>query len=127
MKKRKRRSDRNHAIYMITCKPTGERYVGITAIRGRAFLKSVKLRWSNHVYHAVVEGRDYPLQRAIREYGEGLFSYELLMVVRGKKEAHQLELDIINQLRPELNVEGTKKKSNRNLLQHSGTGDETSG
>lgn len=114
MKKRKRRSDRNHAIYMITCKPTGLRYVGVTAVSGRAFLKSVKRRWNNHVYHAMVEGRDYPLQKAIREYGEECFSHELLMVVRGKQEAHDLELDIINQLKPELNVEGTAKKKPKN-------------
>ncbi len=110
MKRRKKRSDRNHAIYMITCNPTGERYIGITAVSGRAFLGSVKRRWDNHVYHANIEGRDYPLQRAIREHGEKAFSHELLKVVRGKQEAHTLELDIIHSLKPELNVEGTSRK-----------------
>jgi predicted RecA/RadA family phage recombinase len=40
---------------------------------GRAFQKSVKVRWQKHVYHAMVEGRDYALQRAIREHGEEAF------------------------------------------------------
>lgn len=38
------------------------------------------------------------------------FKHELLQVVRGKKIAHEIELDLIRSLRPELNVEGTNKK-----------------
>lgn len=110
-KRRKKRCDRNHAIYMVTCQPTGQRYIGITAVTGRAFLKSVKRRWNNHVYHAIVEGRDYPLQQSIREHGEQAFCHELLMIVRGKQEAHSIELDMINSLKPELNVEGTSRKA----------------
>jgi len=108
---RKKRSDRNHAIYMITCLVTGERYIGITVIRGRAFQGSVKTRWEGHIYHALVEGRDYPLQKAIRQYGPDSFRYELMNVVRGKQAAHNLELELIRSLAPELNVEGTSKKN----------------
>jgi len=106
----KRRCDRNHAVYQITCRPTGERYVGITVIRGRAFLRSVRLRWEGHVYHATVEGRDYPLQRRIREYGPEAFTHELLCVVRGKQAAHDHERQLIKTTLPELNVECTSKK-----------------
>ena len=112
---RKKRCDRNHAIYMITCLLTNERYIGVTVIRGRAFQGSVKTRWEGHVYHAMIEGRDYPLQRAIRQHGPSAFKHELLRVIRGKKEAHQIELDLIKSIGPELNVEGTNKKKDCTL------------
>ncbi len=111
---RKKRCDRNHAVYMITCKTTGERYIGITVIRGRAFQGSVKTRWEGHVYHAMIEGRDYPLQRAIRQHGPSAFTHELIQIVRGKQAAHDLEMNLIETMNPELNVEGTSKK-NRQL------------
>lgn len=107
---RKKRSDRNHAIYMITCLPTGERYVGLTVVRGRAFQNSVRLRWEGHVYHATVENRNYPLQRAIREHGPESFHHELITVIRGKQPAHDYEIQLIHEIKPELNVEGTNKK-----------------
>lgn len=114
---RKKRCDRNHAVYMITCIPTGERYIGITVIRGRAFLGSVKTRWEGHIYHAMVEGRDYPLQRSIRQHGPGAFKAELVRVVRGKQAAHDLEIDLIHTLNPELNVEGTSRKKTCTLVE----------
>jgi len=107
---RKRRNDRNHVIYSITCDPTGERYIGITVVMGRAFQKSVKVRWQKHVYHAMVEGRDYALQRAIRKHGEESFSHELLYIVRGKSAAHEIERQLIDAEAPELNTECTARK-----------------
>lgn len=107
---RKRRSDRTHLIYVLTCEPTGERYIGITVSIGRAYQKSVKSRWQKHVYHALVEGRDFALQRAIREHGAEAFSHELLYIVRGKTAAHEIERDLINDEAPELNVEMTARK-----------------
>jgi len=107
---RKKRSDRNHAVYQIICRPTGERYVGVTVVRGRAFQKSVRIRWEGHVYHAIEEGRDFPLQRRIREFGPAAFEHELLQVVRGKQPAHDLERSLISTLQPELNVECTARK-----------------
>lgn len=106
---RKRRSDRNHAVYQIVCRPTGERYIGLTVVRGRAFQKSVTIRWEGHVHHAM-EGRDYPLQRRIREFGPEAFDHELIRVVRGKQPAHDLEKSLIVSLQPELNVECTERK-----------------
>jgi hypothetical protein len=107
---RKRRSDRNHAIYMIRCTKTRERYIGITVVRGRAVLGSVRRRWLDHVYHAMIEGRSHRLQKAIRRHGPQAFTHELLAVVRGKAEAHALELEFIRRRRPQLNVEGTRRK-----------------
>lgn len=109
---KKKRCDRNHAIYMITCQVTGERYIGITVIRGRAFQGSVKARWEGHIYHAMVEMRDYPIQRAIRLHGPESFRCELMKIVRGKQAAHNEEITLIRELKPELNVEGTERKKN---------------
>jgi hypothetical protein len=113
---RKRRIDRNHAVYQITCKITGERYIGITVCIGRAFLKSVKARWQRHLYHALVENRAYPLQNAIRTYGEEAFTIALMTVVRGKKAAHQLERQLIREHNPELNVECNRDKDANKIL-----------
>ena len=102
---RKRRSDRMQCLYVIHCIPTGEEYVGLTVALGRAFKKSVASRWQKHVYHAFVEGRSFPLQKAIRKYGAEAFSHELLGVVRGKTAAHELEREIMAEREPSLNVE----------------------
>ena len=102
---RKRRSDRSQVLYSIVCDVTGEEYVGLTVSLGRARLKSIKSRWQKHVYHALVEGRSFPLQVAIREHGPENFSHELLAVVRGKTAAHELEREIIAERKPAFNVE----------------------
>lgn len=106
----KRRSDRNHVVYRLTCVSTGERYIGITVVRGRAVQRSVRIRWEGHVYHAVVEGRNGPLQQRIREYGPHSFTHEVICVVRGKQTAHDRERELIRELNPELNVECTGRK-----------------
>ena len=110
---RKKRCDRNHAVYMLTCVPTGQRYIGITVVRGRAFQASVKIRWEGHVYHATVENRPYPIHQAIRQHGPASFQHQLLQVVRGKQTAHDLEMELVRSMQPELNVEGTEKKAAR--------------
>ena len=102
---RKRRIDRNHAIYQITCKPTGETYIGITVMVKGSTNKSLNSRWQRHLYHALVENRTYPLQNAIRTYGSENFTISLIRVVRGKKAAHELERQLIVEKKPELNVE----------------------
>lgn len=109
--KRRRRCDRNHAIYMVTCKVTGERYIGLTRINGRAVIKSIKQRWKNHVYAAFIENRPYLFQQRIREYGEKEFNITLLLVVRGKKLAHITEKKFVETLKPELNTELTTRKN----------------
>lgn len=100
----RRRCDRNHVVYQITCLVTGERYVGITVVRGRAFKRSLEIRWRGHLYHALIENRHNPLQQRIREYKEQDFEKEIISVVRGKRRAHKLETEIIKTTKPELNV-----------------------
>ena len=106
----KRRSDRNHIVYQLLCLATNERYIGITVVRGRAFQRSVKLRWEGHIYHATVEGRNGPLQQRIREYGPQAFVHEILCIVRGKQAAHDHERELIKTTHPELNIECTGRK-----------------
>lgn len=102
---RKRRNDRTQCIYSIVCEKTGEEYIGITVALGRAYKKSIASRWQKHTYHAFVEGRSFPLQKAIRKHGVEAFSHELLFTVRGKAAAHELEREIIAERKPALNVE----------------------
>jgi hypothetical protein len=110
---RKRRNDRNHIVYKLTCAATGESYIGITVANGRAFKKSLATRWQKHVYHAVVEERPYRLQEAIRTHGEKSFEHEIIRVVRGKAEAHTMERAWIKVEKPALNTECTAKKRSR--------------
>jgi hypothetical protein len=104
VKKRKKRQDVNHGIYVITNIITGEQYIGITA--GRPNLK--KALWVRMQKHAAqrarVEEKDWGLCKSIREYGPEAFTYGLLEVVRGKKPAHARETELIKQYNPSLNT-----------------------
>ena len=108
---RKRRNDRNHVIYQITA-PNGDRYIGITFVRGRAFKRSAKIRWEAHVRNALDYGRDNLLSLSIREHGVENFSREILEVIRGKKATHERERELIAEFKPELNMEGMGRKVN---------------
>ena len=108
---RKRRNDRNHVIYQITA-PNGDRYIGITFSRGRAFKRSAKIRWEAHVRNAMDYGRMNLLSLSIREHGVKNFKREVLEVVRGKQNAHDRERELIKTLEPELNMEGMGRKVN---------------
>ena len=108
---RKRRNDRNHVIYQITA-PNGDRYIGITFVRGRALKRSAKIRWEAHVRNALDYGRDNLLSLSIREHGVENFNREILEVVRGKKATHERERELIAEIRPELNMEGMGRKVN---------------
>jgi len=108
---RKRRNDRNHVIYQITA-PNGDRYVGITFARGRAWKRSTKIRWEAHVRNALDYDRQNLLSVSIREYGPKTFVREVLEIVRGKKNAHARERELIKLMQPELNMEGMGRKVN---------------
>ena len=108
---RKRRNDRNHVIYQITA-PNGDRYIGITFVRGRAFKRSAKIRWEAHMRNALDYGRDNLLSLSIREHGVEGFKREILEVVRGKKATHARERELIAEMKPELNMEGMGRKVN---------------
>lgn len=108
---RKRRNDRNHVVYQLTA-PNGDRYIGVTFSRGRAFKRSAKIRWEAHVRNALDYGRQNLLSIAIRQHGPATFRREVLEVVRGKAATHARERELIATIRPELNMEGMGRKVN---------------
>jgi hypothetical protein len=101
---RKKRSDRNHVLYKITCVNTGDSYIGLTVAQGQAFLKSVKLRWQKHVSRSVRENKDWALYECLRNNADCEWTYEVVEVVRGRKPAHQREREIISEITPSLNT-----------------------
>jgi len=105
---RKRRTDRNHIIYKIENKITGDFYIGITVLRGKAYLGSIKLRFRQHVSRANTQDLDWSLCNSIRSYGAESFDISIVEVVRGKKFAHARETELIKELKPVLNVTSNK-------------------
>lgn len=103
MMKRKRRSDRNHAIYELYCDVTGESYIGVTVVTGSA-LASVRGRFNRHLSRARTESKDWLLCEALRKYGREGFTPYLLEVVRGKAEAHARERELTAEMQPALNT-----------------------
>ncbi|HIK67131.1 MAG TPA: hypothetical protein EYF95_04110 [Flavobacteriales bacterium] len=108
---RKRRNDRNHVIYQLTG-PNGQRYVGVTFARGRAWKRSAKIRWEAHVRNALDYDRQNLLSIAIRDNGAENFTREVLEIVRGKQNAHNRERELLQLIQPELNMEGMGRKVN---------------
>jgi len=108
---RKRRNDRNHVIYELTA-PNGERYLGVTFARRRAWKRSAKIRWEAHVRNALDYNRQNLLSIAIREHGAENFTRQVLEIVRGKQNAHDRERELIAAIQPELNMEGMGRKIN---------------
>ena len=101
---RKKRSDRNHVIYQITNVTTGDTYVGLTVAQGQAYLRSVKVRWQKHVSAALNDGKDWAFSKALRAAQDNSWRYQVLEVVRGRKNAHQRERELIAELSPTLNT-----------------------
>jgi hypothetical protein len=112
-RKRKHRSDRNHVVYRLTCIPTGEVYYGLTVARGRAFKKSMMIRWKHHVRNALKYEKKTILYDRIREHGPEAWRFEVMEVVRGKQPAHDLELSLIKNAPSALNMEGLGRKKKR--------------
>ena len=102
MMKRKARSDRKHAVYMLVNTNTGEYYIGIT-VCGQQLKKALKVRWQKHVRRAVTENKDWALCRSIRAHGADAFEMEVIATVRGRKIAHAMERSLIGELCPALN------------------------
>jgi hypothetical protein len=105
LKKRKRRSDRNHVIYLICNNITQQQYIGLTALsyNGNA-KKTIHRRFLKHVQRALTENKAWGLSRNIRHYGPEVFSVTVLHIVRGKAEAHRLETMLIKEQNPALNT-----------------------
>jgi hypothetical protein len=101
---RKKRSDRNHVIYQVTCVDTGDNYIGLTVAQGQAFLRSVKVRWQKHVSRAMKEDKQWSFCNALRANADAEWRYEVLEVVRGRKPAHQVERQYIADFEPSLNT-----------------------
>ena len=108
---RKKRNDRNHIIYQLTS-PDGERYIGVTYVRGRAYKKSAKIRFEAHCRNAFKYNHETLLSKSLRKHGEQSFVREVLEVIRGKQNAHDRERELIATIKPDLNMEGLGRKIN---------------
>lgn len=100
--KRKRRTDRNHAIYELVCEVTGQNYIGVTVVSGTA-LNSVRKRFNSHISRAKTGCWKWNLCESLRTHGCEKFTPYLLEVVRGKAAAHARERELIVTLQPALN------------------------
>jgi predicted GIY-YIG superfamily endonuclease len=105
---RKKRSDRNHIVYQIVNKQTEEFYIGITALQGRAYKFSIQKRWKQHISRAKTQDLDWTLCNSIRQHGPESFDISILEVIRGKSEAHSREVQLIRELKPQLNLASNK-------------------
>ena len=101
--KRKRRSDRTHLVYQLTNSVTGEIYIGVTVVTGKAYNRSLLSRWKRHVSRATHEDHCWSICESIREHGKEVFKREILEKIRGKAQAHKRETELIHYLRPQLN------------------------
>jgi len=105
---RKKRSDRNHIIYKIDNTVTGESYIGVTQLIGRAYRESIQRRWRQHISRAKTQNLNWKICESIRQYGPEVFIIALYEVVRGKSEVHARETQIIKELKPVLNTTSNK-------------------
>jgi hypothetical protein len=101
---RKKRSDRNYVLYQVTCEDTGDSYVGLTVSQGRAFLRSVKVRWQKHVSRAVRENKPWYFCEFLRSMPDAEYTYQVVEVIRGRKNAYQRERELIREISPTLNT-----------------------
>jgi hypothetical protein len=96
IKKRKRRSDRRHLIYVLTNTVTGEKYVGMAVCIDRSGNETLSARWCRHKGRALLHDKKWKLCESIRQHGPEVFEKQILQFVRGKAEAHALETQIKN-------------------------------
>lgn len=107
--KRKRRTDRNHVLYYIERIGTDEFYIGIAAVNFNGNVKrTLHRRMQKHVQRAFTENKSWGLCEALRSHGPDQFGYGVIDVIRGKKDAHALETQLINLWQPKLNTFGVK-------------------
>jgi hypothetical protein len=107
LKTRKRRSDRNHVLYVITNTVTNEQYLGLTGVTSTV-KRTLKRRMQKHLQRALAENKVWGLCESLRTHGPEVFTYGLLEIVRGKREAHARETELIKQYNPKLNTFGVK-------------------
>ena len=105
LKTRKKRSDRRHLIYLIQNNQTGEQYIGLTALSYSGSVKrTLYRRMQKHAQRAFAENKQWALSENLRKYGPEVFTYGLIEVVRGKKQCHTRELELIKEFQPVLNT-----------------------
>lgn len=101
---RRRRSDRNFIIYQLTHLKSGQIYIGISAVLGRAVKYTLQRRFNKHVSKALCAGKKWRLHRVMRKHPEPEhWDQQVLEVVRGKKATFRRERDLIKQHAPSLN------------------------
>ncbi len=102
-KKRKRRTDRNHAIYKIVVGK--EFYIGVTVVdSGKKAEVSVNRRFVKHWSRRNDADRwAWKIYEALRRVERESVKLEVIEVVRGKAEAHVREREIIKRKKPTLN------------------------
>lgn len=101
---RKKRIDRTHIVYELNV--NGLTYVGVTAKTESTALKSAKTRAAKHFYRAKTENKDWLLCCALRELdSKDEIVVRVLATVRGKKEGHDLEVQLRRELGPALNTD----------------------
>lgn len=109
VKTRKRRSDRNHVIYMIENTKTGDQYIGITVLSfGGNAKRTLRRRVQKHIQRALTERKGWSLCKSIRKHGAEAHIYMVLEIVRGKAQAHVREIELISDLQPRLNTFGVR-------------------
>ncbi len=94
IKKRKRRSDRRHIVYVIVNVETDEKYVGVAACVDRSGKETLAARWSRHVGRAFNQSKNWTLCQAIRAHGPESFVPLIYDFVRGKAQAHKVETEL---------------------------------
>ena len=100
---RKKRIDRNHIIYEIENTINGKKYIGVTQCIGRKVLYSALRRFQKHVCRAKQEAWDWALYKDMKKYGPEVYNVWVLNVVRGKAEAHTLEIELLKKGNYKLN------------------------
>lgn len=103
MTKRKTRTDRNHAIYVITNVVTTEQYIGVTVCSGN-LRRALRVRIQKHIRRAVTENKSWALCESIRLHGVEAFTYGVVETLRGKQLAHARERELTRVHNPVLNT-----------------------
>ena len=104
VKKRKKRSDRNHILYQLQNVHTGAIYIGISARIGTP-KKTLQERFRRHVSKAIHEGKSWALHRALRRHSDSTdWNMSVIGQVRGRKAAHAIERILISKNKPKLNT-----------------------
>jgi hypothetical protein len=103
MSNRRRRSDRNFILYQLKNTKTGDIYIGISAVLGRAVQKTLRRRFAKHVSKAMCAGKAWTLHKSIRKHPVEVWEPTIVDIVRGKRAAFRLERETIRALSPNLN------------------------